>query len=1708
MLRCVVLMLAIGCSYAVQRYMVISPDVFHVGEPERVSIAVYDVPSPVTVKVYLQDYPNRRKTFSQAQAAFAKDNPGYLTVKVDPADLPDQGSQDKQYVYLVAQCDDPKLKFKKEVKVLLSYRDGVILIQTDKPIYTPDQTVKFRVIPLGFDLKPSAKKVNVVVKNPQNIRVQQWNSMSTSTGFISETISLGSFAMLGNWTVEAFYGHGFVHNTSTQFEVREYVLPRFYVKIQRHPLKNYILRKTTHYPISISARYTYDKPVEGPVNVRLSIVGRKQESKLLMDVTTILNDGSCSLNFKPAIIKDLPDKNLWFPDGFRLQIEATVIEKATGLRESVTDNSIHFTTTPFVIKYQETAEYFRPGLPFPVKVKVTYPNGVPAVRIPMKLSAKATKRDGKEVDVGLMANAANMDQTGPEGKAEFIVDIPRDVATLRVKVRTEEKDVQPEENAVKELIARAYTSQSGDFLMVRQLRKATVGKNIICEAFLNSKDVDRLTYAIIARGKILHQDTIVREFGIVTTIRFRATAMMSPSARLIGYYISKTTGEVVTDSILLDVEDELPNKVRLRDADTGVQTFPGTDYEITVFGEPGTRVGLLAVDMSVYLLRNDNRLTKDSVYKKLEELDLGCGVGSGKDSKDVVKNAGAVMMSGTIVSDGRQNYGCEAAVERRKRRSLPILQEMNNTCCALGKEPGDKGVGCVRKLLQFDFLTDKVSPWIRPTELKQCYKTFIYCCQARYGKSDMGLLARSIDFGDFGPSDEELMENSQVRTYFPETWIYREEQIGADRQSRVFATIPDTITTWVVQAVAVSNSTGLGIAKPLHLKAFKSLFVHLTLPYSVQRGEQIQVLATVYNYHAKQLRMNLYLVGHEKFCSKVKPRARQLIERFTMKAQSSQTVSILILPKEIGLIPIQVFAVSALESDSESRNLLVVPEGVGQIKTQSFVLDPAGVLKDNQQIGERAENKNGTAFKSNRLFDIQDGKKKQIDNILLEVPKTAVPGSVGASLAFTGNLIGPVVTNLINGGLDNLLRMPTGCGEQTLIYMSPNVYVLEYLSNTHQVTASVEAKAYKFIQQGYLRELNYRRNDKSFSAWGNRHPGSTWLTAFAMKVFCKASKFDGVQIDSNLVCDSVSWLVQNQRADGAFPEVHAVIHREMVGGVYQSDVAMTAFVVTTLLECSCNNVINTAAISRGVTYLEKAIPQVNGPYVLSLTTYALALANSPKRYEANTKLANMALYNQIKSTRHWNAGGHALNIETASYALLAQMALNKLKYAGPIVVWLTEQKNSGGGFKSTTDTCVALQALAKYSEQTAGSQLDLTVSLRSEIGGLNRKITINKKNALLQQKIDMFDYLGGNIFIDTLGTGVAQMQAEVRYNVPSAKKDRCDFALSIRVTEDGTGKTLSALPQGDAAPSAMRRNGKKNKKNKKCKHGKRKNGKCRKRPKKGKGKKGKKGKKDKNEKQQKIQEVNSLRINVCTRYKKAGKTGMAIIDVGVFTGFAVDERSLKELQKKMEGSIGKYEISERSVVFYINEIRNDRDLCVAFNVTRVFEVGTVQPVPVKVYDYYEPDDACMTFYGANENSALRMGICNEEECRCLQDKCTPRDPTDGDLRSLVCKNNFYAIKAKVLLVDEDRSMLTYTVQVLEVYNAGRQKVNKGNIIELKKQGSCREPNMNKMEEYFIAGSGKGGVYSIDSSVYAARWTRQNDKKLKKLASRIDGSCAK
>lgn len=50
--------------------------------------------------------------------------------------------------------------------------------------------------------------------------------------------------------------------------------------------------------------------------------------------------------------------------------------------------------------------------------------------------------------------------------------------------------------------------------------------------------------------------------------------------------------------------------------------------------------------------------------------------------------------------------------------------------------------------------------------------------------------------------------------------------------------------------------------------------------------------------------------------------------------------------------------------------------------------------------------------------------------------------------------------------LDKLLAMPYGCGEQNMVLFAPNIFILNYLKSTDQLTPDIQEKATRFLESG------------------------------------------------------------------------------------------------------------------------------------------------------------------------------------------------------------------------------------------------------------------------------------------------------------------------------------------------------------------------------------------------------------------------------------------------------------------------------------------------------------------------------------------------------------------------------------------------------------------------------------------------------------------
>jgi CD109 antigen len=107
--------------------------------------------------------------------------------------------------------------------------------------------------------------------------------------------------------------------------------------------------------------------------------------------------------------------------------------------------------------------------------------------------------------------------------------------------------------------------------------------------------------------------------------------------------------------------------------------------------------------------------------------------------------------------------------------------------------------------------------------------------------------AVSIPPASVNVSSQDLAEVQRIRQFFPETWIWDTVKSATNGKAYISTTVPDTITTWMLRAIALSKDKGLGVAES-QLTVFQAFFLTVDLPYSAIRGEEFPVSVAVYNY--------------------------------------------------------------------------------------------------------------------------------------------------------------------------------------------------------------------------------------------------------------------------------------------------------------------------------------------------------------------------------------------------------------------------------------------------------------------------------------------------------------------------------------------------------------------------------------------------------------------------------------------------------------------------------------------------------------------------------------------------------------------------------------------------------------------------------------------------------------------------------------------
>lgn len=101
----------------------------------------------------------------------------------------------------------------------------------------------------------------------------------------------------------------------------------------------------------------------------------------------------------------------------------------------------------------------------------------------------------------------------------------------------------------------------------------------------------------------------------------------------------------------------------------------------------------------------------------------------------------------------------------------------------------------------------------------------------------------------------------------------------------------------------------------------------------------------------------------------------------------------------------------------------------------------------------------------------------------------------------------------------------------------------------------------------------------------------------------------------------------------------------------------------------------------------------------------------------------------------WYKKPNSINIEITAYGLLALLEAGLYSDALPILKWLLNQRNELGGFQSTQDTFIGLQALSKFAERVSSASNNVRIAVKYT--GAESQISVNGDNSLVQQKYEV-----------------------------------------------------------------------------------------------------------------------------------------------------------------------------------------------------------------------------------------------------------------------------------------------------------------------------------------------------------------------------------
>ncbi|KAJ8377949.1 hypothetical protein AAFF_G00250120 [Aldrovandia affinis] len=1607
------------------RFLVSAPSVFHVGVKERVSVQLFQ--SPQDASLYLEDETSGLLVSNKVPIPQTVEGDiQTVELEVNRNLITDLASFRVETPYLLLVCE-VRPGEREMTRVLVSQHKGYIFIQTDQPIYNPTQIVKFRIFTLDHSMRPHTESVYVTIINSGGNTVKKM-ALSPRDGIWSGHLKIPDVSESGVWKIVAHYQGDEKNAIKQEFEVKKFVLPSFNVFIK--PEESYFLVGQEQFNFTILASYSYGETVDGAFHCRFGVreegadskEGGKAQTVFIrgLEVAGSVKGGNAVVSVQKSQILDLLNHNKNNPidltelaqNGAWFYMAASVTDINSGeLQEA--EVVIPIVSHRYSVDVSRTRSHFIPNVSFQVQVMVRLPNGSPAPGVPVEI----------QIPVSSVLNQKAI--TDAEGAVNVFFGIPGDTPAAKITVIVDGHQY--------EMTALPASSPSKNFLFTSMRSKVvTPGQEISFDfTTVGGSPVDgQIYYLVLSRGVLKKWDKV--RTGVVTRLNLLISSDLTPSFRLISYYYNQA-GDIIADSVWVDVKDLCEGKISL--SSKGVYR-PGSKalLDIDLHGQKA-KVALLAVDKAIYALNVNNKLTPKQVFSSMQSYDLGCSYTGGRDTAAVFNNAGLSFIShpSTSRSQMRKGFGCETGF-RRQKRSLNLQLLMMSNVSSYTDEKLQKccqdGFTLIPMKLSCEERAQRVS---RREKGQACVMAFLDCCREGVKQRLMkmqqeALKGRGRIVGGGEMEDFFDTKVGNIRRFFDTSFEFKEIHVDGKKTHSLI--LPDSITTWEIQAVSLSSSHGFCVSEPHELRVYRDLFISMRLPYSVKRYEQLFITAVIYNYGDIKGELSIHMKSEEGLCS---PGSTSSLSHLNVNvsAGSAQTVTFSAVPMVTGKIPVTLLLYDKVEDmsmDAIQKNLLVVTEGVEKREEMSYFLNIDGRSVKNFEIDG--------AFPNSRVPD-------SATNLFIKIEGEVFGKST-------------VLPLLSPSGVEGLLRAPFGCAEQTMIMMSPTALALRYLDHSQgwkELPPGTRDTALAHIENAYSRILTYKKKNGSYGAW-LQHPSSNWLTALVVKVMSLVleRQVEGMGnrgrqgmgfVSEEEIYESVEYLI-SQQDNGSYKDPHPVIHREMQGGVGG-------------VEGDERKKIVESSISASIHYLVSQFKSLERPYAVAITAYCLSLCQQDPSLALSAwgKLKDLAT--EEGECRMWasrsdfrlvnKAKGYmvplpkAITVETTGYALLTALANKDMEWADSAVCWLSKQENYGGGFRSTQDTILALEALSHYA-MSRPSSASTKLKLQFTTPGRNLKENLALETPGERVETELKRLLGGKINVQVSGQGKAKLKVVKAYHALQPE-DTCQL-LSISVTVQGkvkyTDQVLDNYDYVDYNEGGRER-----------RHRRRRD----------------------SEESLKT----AVEYVVCVSHDLSRNlSGMAIADITLLSGFEALTEDLDKLKGLADQYISHYETKQGRVLLYFDEVPEGRE-CIVFGAVQTVPIGLLQPAPASVYDYYEPDRKCTVFYAAPQRSRMVSTLCSGDVCQCAEKPCHKEKNTFQMKISKKTRLDFacyfptveYGYKVQINSVSEKSNFELYHTLVTDVMRAtGDESVAKGSVRVFAKRRQCKG-RLEKDKTYLIMG---------------------------------------